>query len=36
VQVPGTPFRLIYSVARDTVVIRRIWHGARQWPPASR
>jgi plasmid stabilization system protein ParE len=34
-QVPGTPFRLIYQETRDAIVILRVWHGARQWPPAS-
>jgi plasmid stabilization system protein ParE len=34
-QVPGTPFRIFYRVEGDTLVILRVWHGARQWPPAS-
>jgi addiction module RelE/StbE family toxin len=33
-QVPRTPFRLIYRVSDDEVVVLRVWHGARQWPPA--
>lgn len=32
----GTPFRLFYRVERDVVLIVAVWHGARQWPPASR
>jgi toxin ParE1/3/4 len=35
VQVPGTPYALIYREERDRIVILRIWHGARAWPPAS-
>jgi plasmid stabilization system protein ParE len=33
-QVRGTPFRLVYRVSRDAIIILRVWHGARQWPPA--
>lgn len=33
--VPGTRFRLLYRVGEQTVVVLRILHGARQWPPAS-
>jgi len=33
--VPETPFRLVYSVARDRILILRIWHGARGWPPVT-
>jgi len=35
-QVRGTPFALIYREQGDTLTILRVWHGARQWPPASR
>ena len=35
-QVPGTPFRLIYEVRRDSILILRVWHGARQWPSDPR
>lgn len=31
-QVPGTPFRLIYEARHDTILILRVWHGAREWP----
>lgn len=31
--VPDTPFRLVYAVSGDRVLILRIWHGARRWPP---
>ena len=34
--VPGTDFRLIYAVRRDIILVLRIHHGARRWPPASR
>jgi plasmid stabilization system protein ParE len=34
-QVRGTRFRLVYIATRDAIVILRVWHGARQWPPAS-
>jgi addiction module RelE/StbE family toxin len=30
--VPGTPYRLIYRIEGDTVVVAGVWHGARQWP----
>ncbi len=33
--VPRTPFLLIYREEADHVLILRIWHGARQWPPAG-
>ncbi|MGK7870207.1 type II toxin-antitoxin system RelE/ParE family toxin [Falsiroseomonas sp. E2-1-a20] len=33
--VPGTPFLLIYREEADHVLILRVWHGARQWPPAG-
>ena len=32
--VPGTEFRLIYRQRDDSIVILRVWHAARQWPPA--
>lgn len=32
--VTGTRFRLIYRVGPAEIVILRILHGARQWPPA--
>lgn len=31
----GTPFRLVYRQSGDAIIILRVWHGARQWPPAS-
>jgi plasmid stabilization system protein ParE len=33
--VSGTRFRLLYRVREQTVLILRILHGARQWPPES-
>ena len=33
--VPDTPFRLVYTVTRNRIVILRIWHGARGWPPVA-
>ena len=33
--VPGTSFLLIYRVENDDLIILRVWHGARQWPPAG-
>lgn len=33
--VPDTPFRLVYSVSQDRILILRIWHGARGWPPVT-
>lgn len=33
--VPGTSFLLIYREESDHVLILRVWHGARQWPPAG-
>ncbi|MGG5819762.1 type II toxin-antitoxin system RelE/ParE family toxin [Falsiroseomonas sp. HW251] len=35
VPVGGTPYLIVYRATRETVVILRVWHGARQWPPAS-
>lgn len=32
---PGTPFLLIYREEADHLLILRVWHGARQWPPAG-
>ncbi|MBX9749097.1 MAG: type II toxin-antitoxin system RelE/ParE family toxin [Roseococcus sp.] len=34
-QAKGTPYRLIYRSDLAEVVILRIWHGARGWPPVS-
>lgn len=34
--VAGTPYLIVYRVTRDAIIILRVWHGARQWPPASR
>lgn len=34
-QAKGTPYRLIYRSDVTEVVILRIWHGARGWPPVS-
>jgi toxin ParE1/3/4 len=31
--VPGTPYFLVYEVAGGFVQIRRVIHGARDWPP---
>jgi plasmid stabilization system protein ParE len=31
---PPTPYRPIYRIAGDRVLILAVWHGARQWPPA--
>ncbi|WP_237217054.1 type II toxin-antitoxin system RelE/ParE family toxin [Falsiroseomonas oryziterrae] len=33
--VPRTPYRLHSEVRQDRIVILTVWHGARQWPPAS-
>jgi len=33
--VPGTSILLIYREEPDHVLILRVWHGARQWPPAG-
>ncbi len=33
--VAGTPFRVLYRRDSGDVVILRIWHGARGWPPVS-
>jgi toxin ParE1/3/4 len=30
--IPGTPYIAAYRVARDTVRILRVLHGAQQWP----
>ena len=32
--VAGAPYLIVYRATRETVVILRVWHGARQWPPA--
>jgi plasmid stabilization system protein ParE len=34
-QAKGTPYWLIYRSDLAEVVILRIWHGARGWPPVS-
>jgi plasmid stabilization system protein ParE len=34
-QIPGTPYRLVYRLEAEHLLILRIWHGARGWPPAS-
>ena len=31
--IPGLPFLLIYRVQEATVLILRVLHGARRWPP---
>ncbi len=31
--VAGTPYLVVYRVAADSIVIIRILHGARKWPP---
>jgi len=30
-----TQYRLIYAVLADELLILRVWHGARQWPPSA-
>ena len=35
-QVPRTPFRLVYAIRQDAIVILRVWHGAREWPSDPR
>ena len=30
--VPGTPYRLVYRIEAETVVVAGVWHGARKWP----
>lgn len=30
--VPGTPYRLIYRLEGQVVLILGVWHGARKWP----
>jgi toxin ParE1/3/4 len=35
-QVATTPFRLVYEVRRDSILILRVWHGARAWPSDPR
>lgn len=32
--IPGLPFLLIYRVQGATVLVVRVLHGARRWPPA--
>lgn len=34
--VSGTPYILIYEIATDIIQIRRIIHGAQDWPPKRR
>ncbi len=34
-QVRRTPYRLVYRDNGTTLVVVRMWHGARQWPPAD-
>ena|SRR6516225_353778 len=29
----GTPFICVYCIKRDNVIILRVLHGARRWPP---
>jgi len=31
--VAGTPYLLIYEVTQDAIEVRRVIHGARNWPP---
>jgi toxin ParE1/3/4 len=33
--VPATPFRMVYRIEADVIVILAVWHGARQWPPSA-
>jgi toxin ParE1/3/4 len=30
--VPGTPYRLIYQIEGEVVLVTAVWHGARKWP----
>jgi addiction module RelE/StbE family toxin len=34
--VSGTPYVLFYEIAAGTIEIRRVIHGARDWPPKRR
>jgi toxin ParE1/3/4 len=31
--VSGTPYILFYEVTKTTIEVRRVIHGAREWPP---
>jgi toxin ParE1/3/4 len=31
--VAGTPYRIVYEVTKSTIEVRRVIHGARDWPP---
>ncbi len=33
--VPGTAFRLLYRPSQGGILILRVHHGARQWPPTA-
>jgi len=32
--IPGLPFLVVYRLSNATIEVRRVLHGARQWPPA--
>lgn len=32
ISVPRTPFRLVYRLEADIILILAVWHGAREWP----
>ena len=34
--VAGTPYRIVYEIAGGLIHVRRIIHGARDWPPKRR
>jgi toxin ParE1/3/4 len=34
--VSGTPYILIYEIGADIIQVRRVIHGARDWPPRRR
>lgn len=33
--VPGLPYKVIYQIWRDQVVIERVIHSSRRWPPGD-
>ena len=34
--VAGTPYRIVYEITRGLIQVRRVVHGARDWPPKRR
>ena len=34
--VAGTPYRVVYDIAGYLIHVRRVIHGARDWPPKRR